>query len=577
MTPENTAPAARRAAAALAFALCAALPAGAQTLNADIKVTSLAGLAMPEAPVSVDQSGRKMSVTNLDAPPRYGSDGYLYAISNQRSGSNPQRALRMKPVAGGSYEAAAVAAVDPATGFNEQWSLASMLLRRPAGGFYGLARTVTRRVAGPGFENGAVFTFEWGRTLDALPSLAGKLSSPGGIALAPDGTLFGTLSDLANGLPGRIYRIDPAGVHAVLYNFPLAAGETAAQAAGGAWPLALTVAGNGQVYGVAGSGGAPRADKPGETPAGVLYRMDPASPAALSVLHTFVPSEGSLDDTAALAEGRDGWLYGSARAGGAAAAGMVYRIRLDGSGFAVLHTFGGADGKFPSGPLALAADGNIYGTTRNGGASDAGTLFRIVTARAGEAGGGFEPLYQFRGMPDGKVPVGLTAGDDGRLYGATRNGGPEYQRAVQFPPNSPPETVQSDGGTLFQVELDALKPGATLSLSLSAEMVTVGTQALLSWTATDAANCEASGTWSGAQPVTGTLALTPPKAGSYGYTLSCDDLLKGGKVAASTTLRVNPAAAVVLEPQSAGNGGAAGPLALAALALGWAWRRARRR
>jgi uncharacterized repeat protein (TIGR03803 family) len=44
----------------------------------------------------------------------------------------------------------------------------------------------------------------------------------------------------------------------------------------------------------------------------------------------------------------------------------------------VLYRFkGGTDGKYPYGSLARDANGNLYGTTYFGGASGAGTVFRL--------------------------------------------------------------------------------------------------------------------------------------------------------------------------------------------------------
>ena len=52
----------------------------------------------------------------------------------------------------------------------------------------------------------------------------------------------------------------------------------------------------------------------------------------------------------------------------------------DGTGFETLHSFGGEDGRWPTGALAVAADGTIYGTTEFGGYQDQGTAFNPLQA-----------------------------------------------------------------------------------------------------------------------------------------------------------------------------------------------------
>jgi uncharacterized repeat protein (TIGR03803 family) len=44
----------------------------------------------------------------------------------------------------------------------------------------------------------------------------------------------------------------------------------------------------------------------------------------------------------------------------------------------ILHTFTGSDGKYPEGALIVDADGNIYGTTDEGGSNNAGVIFEIT-------------------------------------------------------------------------------------------------------------------------------------------------------------------------------------------------------
>jgi uncharacterized repeat protein (TIGR03803 family) len=68
-----------------------------------------------------------------------------------------------------------------------------------------------------------------------------------------------------------------------------------------------------------------------------------------------------------------------------------------------------------------ATDGNFYGTTRDGGANSAGTIFEIT------AGGTLTTLYSFysqSGCADGEEPQGgLVQGTDGNFYGTTSSGG----------------------------------------------------------------------------------------------------------------------------------------------------------
>jgi uncharacterized repeat protein (TIGR03803 family) len=63
-------------------------------------------------------------------------------------------------------------------------------------------------------------------------------------------------------------------------------------------------------------------------------------------------------------------------------AGVVFKIDPSGNE-TVLHTFGGADGADPDSVLLLDSEGNLYGTTENGGTSNGcgfsgcGTVFEL--------------------------------------------------------------------------------------------------------------------------------------------------------------------------------------------------------
>jgi uncharacterized repeat protein (TIGR03803 family) len=94
-------------------------------------------------------------------------------------------------------------------------------------------------------------------------------------------------------------------------------------------------------------------------------------------------------------------------------------IALPGQTFTTLHSFEGSDGDMPLAGLIQATDGNLYGTTENGGANGEGTVFKITRS------GTLTTLYSFCSpqihCTDGLFPVaGLVQATDGNLYGTTQ-------------------------------------------------------------------------------------------------------------------------------------------------------------
>jgi len=86
----------------------------------------------------------------------------------------------------------------------------------------------------------------------------------------------------------------------------------------------------------------------------------------------------------------------------------------------VLHGFGAAvtDGTHPQAGLVFDRKGNLYGTTWNGGTSNLGTLFKVTPS------GTETVLHSFGAYPDGVFPEGdLVFDSEGNLYGTTEQGG----------------------------------------------------------------------------------------------------------------------------------------------------------
>jgi uncharacterized repeat protein (TIGR03803 family) len=111
------------------------------------------------------------------------------------------------------------------------------------------------------------------------------------------------------------------------------------------------------------------------------------------ILKTFSapdPVSGTNDDGYAVRSGLaavGGNLFGTASQGGNFANGVVFTLRMDGSGYTVLRHFSATssdtatnfDGADPFPSLAIAGS-KLYGTTQYGGVTGAGTLFSLELA-----------------------------------------------------------------------------------------------------------------------------------------------------------------------------------------------------
>jgi uncharacterized repeat protein (TIGR03803 family) len=127
-----------------------------------------------------------------------------------------------------------------------------------------------------------------------------------------------------------------------------------------------------------------------------------------------------------LIQGEDGNFYGTTVEGGATNAGTVFCLSADGRVLKTLYSFtGAADGANPSAALAQGSDGNLYGTAYNGGAGNSGTIFQITPA------GDFTLLASLSGTNAAQPDAALIQASDGSWYGATDAGGP-YTNVVRL-------------------------------------------------------------------------------------------------------------------------------------------------
>jgi uncharacterized repeat protein (TIGR03803 family) len=186
----------------------------------------------------------------------------------------------------------------------------------------------------------------------------------------------------------------------------------------GASPNALVQGTDGNFYGTTGNGGAinPCSADDGGLGCGTVFQITPTG--TLSTLHSFNGTDGYVPN--GLIQGSDGKFYGTTVGAGG---GTVYSIIPDGTPM-TLYNFCSqtncADGSNPAAALVQGTDGNFYGTTSGGGASNSGTVFKITPS------GALTTLYSFDGTTAASPRAALVQGIDGNFYGTTISGGSDW-------------------------------------------------------------------------------------------------------------------------------------------------------
>jgi uncharacterized repeat protein (TIGR03803 family) len=259
------------------------------------------------------------------------------------------------------------------------------------------------------------------RTLAQL----GNASSEATLVQGADGELYGTTYYGGVNFTGTVFKITAYGKLTTLYSFC-----AQVNCLDGLGPAAGLVLGtDGDFYGTTfyGGSGSYFCSNGG---CGTVFKIGPRN-SAVTTLYRFCvsPPLRCLDGywpEAVLVQASNGDFYGTTQNGGAYFDGTVFKITLNGT-LKTLYSFCAqancADGSYPVAGLILASDGNFYGTTVWGGLNGPydGTVFRITPA------GKLTTLYNFCSLPncsDGTQPAaGLIQGTDGDLYGTTENGG----------------------------------------------------------------------------------------------------------------------------------------------------------
>lgn len=208
-------------------------------------------------------------------------------------------------------------------------------------------------------------------------------TSPGILAQGRDGNLYGTAPISREG--GVVFSFTTGGFPKVLHNFVRTDGQRPYSG--------LTMGTDGDFYGTTFLGGTENL--------GTVFKI--AANGTLTTLHNFTKADG-ITETPPI-QAADGDFFGTT-------ATTAYRVAPSG-GFTSLPSLYGAS---PANPLFQATDGNLYGTTGDGGSSNHGTVFKMTTE------GTVTVIFNFDAHVPGQGST-LMQGNDGNFYGTTYEGG----------------------------------------------------------------------------------------------------------------------------------------------------------
>src|SRR5262249_29574748 len=139
-------------------------------------------------------------------------------------------------------------------------------------------------------------------------------------------------------------------------------------------------------------------------------------------LFSFSGSDGATPAAGLIADA-NGDLFGTTVGGGGPSnAGTVFELVNNNSTY-TLHTlfsFSRGDGANPSSGLIADANGDLFGTTYNGGSGGQGTVFELVNNNGTYT---LNTLVNFTGSNGANPAAGLVADANGNLFGTTVYGG----------------------------------------------------------------------------------------------------------------------------------------------------------
>jgi uncharacterized repeat protein (TIGR03803 family) len=233
-------------------------------------------------------------------------------------------------------------------------------------------------------------------TIDIFGNITG-VAGQGGPSWNPAGGDFGS---------GTIFQLSPGGAMSNLFAFDASNGMAPSSG------IAMDSLGN--RYGTTSAGGA--------YSNGTLYELSPSG--VLTTLVNFNDTIGTSPVGEIIMDSQ-GNLYGTTFTGGVTTInnafngyGTIWKYSPT-SGLTTLASFNGTNGMFPRGALVMDPQGNLFGSTSEGGPNGLGVIFEYSTT------GVLSTLVNFDGINNGSSPTSpLCLDSQGNVYGVANMGGP---------------------------------------------------------------------------------------------------------------------------------------------------------
>jgi uncharacterized repeat protein (TIGR03803 family) len=326
--------------------------------------------------------------------------------------------------------------------------------------------------------SGTVFTYSGGTVTNPVSFNASNGEYPNG-GMAADGTnYYGTTSGGGANSFGTLFQYNSTtGQLTTLFNFN--------RNPNGSSPDADVIYdGKGHLYGTTSAGGSHSSAS--NSCCGTIWKYTIGT-GTLTTLASFdgdtVPADG-IYPTGGVTLDANGDLLGTTNQGGTFGDGIVYELSSTGV-MSTLVTFSGPNGQAPGGQLVVDSSGNLWGVTNSGGTSGYGSVYKLTPNGGGGACGGgtvssltFNPSSLQNGAAStGTVTLSAPAPSGGSVVGLSDDN-PSFlviPSTVTVPAGATSATFQSAANNGFVLSNTLVTVTATIGNSTTQGSVTITT------------------------------------------------------------------------------------------------------